>query len=215
MVVIMSFDIEKLKDLLKAVFDLIDPKRRMSKDSLDLWYLCLKKYDFKEVQGAFSKYIQQPGKGQYVPKPADIIEILSGSYESNAMQAWSKVERSICQVGAYSDVCFDDPLINRTIQDMGGWIKLCQTDEKELKFRAIEFRNRYQSYRGSSKMPAYPKLLYGIATSENSGKELEYKENPIFVGNKEKAAITYQGGKKMNSLEISEGFAGIKLPQIG
>jgi len=61
-----------------------------------------------------------------MPKPADIIRAIKGNSQTQSLQAWSKVEDAIRLVGPYRSVVFDDLAIHGVLQEMGGWVKLCQ-----------------------------------------------------------------------------------------
>ena len=62
-----------------------------------------------------------------------------------AVHAWGAVAKSISQHGAYASVSFDDPVINATIRNLGGWQKLCATEDEELKWVRKDFERVYGS----------------------------------------------------------------------
>src|SRR5436190_1052024 len=71
------------------------------------------------------------------------------------------------QIGHYDSVVFSDKLIHAVIQDMGGWIALCQHNEKELSFVQRDFERRYQIYcRRRPKI--LPKHLTGFIAHQNA-----------------------------------------------
>jgi hypothetical protein len=112
---------------------------------LAIWWQALKHCAFNEVRAALSAYVVNPDKGQFMPKPADVIEYLQGSSETQALQAWTQVVKALREVGAYRSVIFADPLIHRVIRDMGGWIALGHSKTSELPFLAREFEKRYRA----------------------------------------------------------------------
>jgi len=171
----------------------------------DIFYEAVKPYGYEAVKNAFSTHIKNPDTGQFMPKPADIVRIIDGTAADNSMQAWSKVVKAISAAGMYATVVFDDPVIHLVIRDMGGWIYLCQTDEDELKFRCHEFSNRYKAYKGSGRLPSYPKMLYGIAESENSAKGVEHYDKIKLIGDPSKAQAVLEKGSNIPSLLISDG----------
>lgn len=61
-----------------------------------IWWRALESYDFARVSGAFSEHVSDPDRGQYVPKPADIIRRLGAHQPKHigADEAWSLVLRS-------------------------------------------------------------------------------------------------------------------------
>lgn len=169
----------------------------------EMFYNSVKRFGFDAVKDAFSTHIQNPDNGQWMPKPADIIRAIEGGSKDNSFLAWSKVEQAIGPVGAYQTVVFDDPIIHLVIRDMGGWITLCQGQAEELKFRGNEFKARYQAYMGKTDIPAHPPKLFGLHESENFGKEIEYKQGPVLIGNHAKAQLVLESGRNKKSLELS------------
>jgi len=184
----------------------------------ELFYESVKNFGFDAVKKAFSIHIQNPDNGQWMPKPADIIRIISGTSKDNSQVAWANVKKSISVVGSYQTVVFDDPIIHRVIQDMGGWISLCYTYLDELPFKGNEFKTRYTAYKSSGETPDYPAKLYGLHESENSTKGLiEHITEPVFIGDHEKAKQVLKIGSNRPSLQISgidNGLAKIELKVI-
>ena len=64
-------------------------KQELSSDVVELWWNSLKAFDLNQVRQAFSNHIQDPVKGEWMPKPANIIAKLKGSPERSALLAWS------------------------------------------------------------------------------------------------------------------------------
>lgn len=110
-----------------------------------IWWRVLSHIEFQSVRQALNAHVVHPDKGQFMPKPADVIEHLEGSTESQALKAWSLVAKAMREVGGYSSVIFPDARIHAVIRDMGGWIALCQSKLVDLPFRAREFEKRYQA----------------------------------------------------------------------
>jgi hypothetical protein len=111
------------------------------------------------------------------------------------MQAWSVVDKAVRMVGPYQSVVFDDPIIHRTLDDMGGWIKLCNTGrEEDYKFQGIEFARRYRAYVISGGVGAdYPRYLIGMAECENGSRGLKTSP-PMLIGNQESCQRVLLGG---------------------
>lgn len=84
----------------------------------------LKHFEWQDVECALNAHIYNPDCGQFFPKPADVVRFIEGSGETRALQAWSKVEQAIKQVGGYQSVVFDDALIHAVLENMGGCISI-------------------------------------------------------------------------------------------
>jgi len=133
-----------------------------------LYWGALQMFDLAAVRQAFDRHVKNPDAGMFMPKPADLIRMLQGSTQDAAFAAWTKVEKAIRRVGGHDDVVFDDALIHAVIDDMGGWVKLCDVKEDELPFRAKEFENRYRGYAQRREVPSYEPVLIGRANTHNA-----------------------------------------------
>lgn len=161
---------------------------------LEIYWRVLQHYTLEEVKFALTTHLSNPDTGQFMPKPADVVKYLEGNTKTQAMRAWEKVAGAFSAVpgGTYSTVCFDDPLINKTIEDMGGWPAMGRIGEDELPFKIAEFERRYQSY--VLKAPArYPQKLFGVLDNENIQNGFTAQEVQ-FVGDQQKARIVFQQG---------------------
>lgn len=180
----------------------------------EIWFNSLNRFEYDEISKAFSIYIQNPDSGKFMPKPADVIKIIEGSGIDSAFIAWSKVEKAIRMVGQYESVVFDDPIIHRVIQDMGGWIRLCGSKENDLPFVANEFRRRYQGFKSQGQIPEYPPKLIGVHEGENRVKGfIDFIHEPTFIGNPKIARLTLLNGSDRPSLQITQS-GGNRLKQI-
>jgi hypothetical protein len=160
---------------------------------IDTWWGALQAYDFDAVSRAFGQHSVNPDDGQYLPRPANIVKMLSGTTNDAGLVAWSKVEKAVARVGTYESVVFDDPLIHRVIEDMGGWIRLGTFREDEMVFVGKEFVNRYRGYRMRSDRPEYLRVLTGIAESNNAKVGFDTAA-PVLIGESSKAKLVLEGG---------------------
>lgn len=178
----------------------------------ELWFAALAQFTIEDVRIALTRHIQNPDTGQFMPKPADVVKMLHGGTGVQGMAAWTKVEQAIRLIGPYQSVVFDDPIIHRVIEDMGGWVRLASlpTDE-DLKFAGLEFGKRYQGYKLRGGVgDEYPYRLVGIAEAHNAKCGYEVAP-PKLVGDPEKAAVVSDGGRGGQSLQITDGK---HLPQL-
>lgn len=184
-------DFQKFHDGIAGVMGFYG--RSVSRFALDVWWTALKGHDLAAIVDAFNRHLANPDAGQFPPKPADIIRMLQGSTQDSALRAWAKVDQAVRRIGTYADVVFDDALIHRVIQDIGGWIALGTKREDEWPFVAKEFENRYRGFRSRNESPAYPATLIGIATAQNNQKGFK-AEPPVLVGNERLARQVLCGG---------------------
>lgn len=175
--------------------------KEVSDGLIGIYWSGLQHFDLPAVREAMNRHMQNADSGQFMPKIADISKMLSGTTQDRALQAWSKVDRAVRAVGNYRSVVFDDPLVHRVIQEMGGWVKLGTKTEDEWPFVAKEFENRYRGYSARSETPEYPPVLIGISEAQNSQKGFEV-EPPTLIGNPEQAKITLSGGTSVPLIGI-------------
>lgn len=161
--------------------------------AFDAWWNALKIYELNAVIDAFNRHLANPDAGQYPPKPADIRRMLEGSTQDAALRAWAKVDKGIREVGTYEDVVFDDALIHRVIQDMGGWIGLGTKTEDEWPFIAKEFENRYRGFKAKNEPFEYPWKLLGLTNAHNERNGFKAEE-PILIGDETKALAVLNNG---------------------
>lgn len=174
---------------------------------LGIWWDALRAYEIDAVQEAIGRHLRNPDNGQFMPKPADIIRMLAGTSVDSAMVAWAKVDKAIRHVGPYASVTFDDPLIQRVLQDMGGWVQLGAKTDDEWPFIGNEFRTRYQGYKQRAEIPEYPPVLIGIAEADNVRRGLEHTDR-VLIGDATKAAQVAAGGTARPAIGMQRVTAG-------
>lgn len=206
-------DSQNFKDLMKGVHSFYT--KDLSEFALGVWWQALKPFDFEAVKRALNAHVVNPDVGQFMPKPADVVKVLRGRTVDNAMIAWSKVDRAVRCVGSYRSVAFDDPIIHRVIEDMGGWVTLGKKSSDEWPFVSNEFCTRYRGYAMRDVPPSYPTHLIGIAEASNNEKKTNSDEGITLIGNADRAkkvishggessiAITHENAREVLSLEKS------------
>ena len=108
---------------------------------------------------------------EYLPKPGHIRR--SGGAltpESRCVLAFEVMSRAVSEQGAYASVCFDDPLINATIRNMGGWLEICNSPAD--KFNGLlrkDFERIYRALLESGIREESGRYLPGIHERDNVG----------------------------------------------
>lgn len=169
----------------------------LTKQSAQVWLASLMRFDVEDIRHAFNVYIQTSERGHFSPKPSDIVNTITGGNSDVAKIAWSLVERAIRSIGGDRTVVFQDPLIHKVIYDLGGWVKVCSTEnEKELGFLSHDFENRYRGYMNRGVIPKYPNRLIG--KSENSLREhgKDWRSQLELVGGVDECLAVFKGGVK-------------------
>jgi len=163
-------------------------EKSISKGVLALYWEGLRQYDYEALEKAAWAHTQLPDEaGRWMPKVSDLNKMLAGRTSDQGQIAWSKVDRAVRTVGPYADVAFDDPIIHRVIQEMGGWVMICGKEEKEWPFVAKEFVTRYQAYKMTGETPDHAPYLTGIASSQNTHSGQQNRLEVRLLGNVERA----------------------------
>ncbi len=176
--------------------------KEVSPGVIDVYWAALSAYDIDAVRQAFDRHVKNPDSGQFMPKPADLIRMLGGTTTDASAIAWAKVERAIRLVGGYESVVFDDPVIHRCIDDMGGWPKLCDGKEDEMPFKAKHFTTLYRGIATTRDIPSYPGHLVGRYEAENVRKGFKASQ-PVLVGNRSACDVVRIGGAAERTLMIT------------
>ena len=152
---------------------------------VDVFFDALSGYDIESVRRGLNAHVQNPDSGQFAPKPADVVRLIDGTSQDQGMQAWSRVDKAVRRVGPYQSVVFDDPIVHRVLDDMGGWVKLCNTgSEDDYKFQGLEFARRYRACVIAGGVgDNYPHYLIGTTETDNSSRGLRVPE-PLLIGDR-------------------------------
>lgn len=89
--------------------------------------------------------------------------------EVRATRAWEAVRSSVARHGAYASPDFDDPAINATIRNLGGWVRICSAEPDEFaKWLRKDFERVYVGFlrTGVTSQSAAP--LRGLLEGGNS-----------------------------------------------
>jgi Domain of unknown function (DUF6475) len=135
------------KDFFRMVSDALGYwKQDASEFTLQVWWQGCQSFSFEQVSKALTAHATDPDKGQFAPKVADIVRQLAGTKTDRSLLAWGRVHDAMSQVGSYQDVDFGDNAIHAAIMDLGGWVKLCRTDLKDLGYAQHRFCETYRAY---------------------------------------------------------------------
>lgn len=190
-------DYDKFTKMLCAIGDM--KRQPQSPWAIGVWWKALEHYDFAGVEDALIRHVQNPDNGQFMPAPADVIRLIKGNTVDAALVAWAKVDKAVREAGPWTDVVFDDPLIHRVLEDMGGWVGFGAKTDKEWPFVAKEFETRYRGYRTRADLDAYPALLTGVFNTFNSYEGLA-QQPPLLIGDPRRASTVMRGGSAARSI---------------
>lgn len=152
--------------------------------SLNVWWQACESMAFDQVRDAFTQHALDPDRGQFAPKPADLIRQLQGGHQDRAMGAWSKVYEAIKRAGARQSVVFDDAVIHTAVEDIGGWAAICRSEVDELQWLQKRFIEAYVAAARSKR--THPAKLMGEHEAENRLRGYDVAP-PVLIGDQEKA----------------------------
>ena len=169
-------------------------KQDVTPFSFSVWWQTCQKYDIEQVRKVFTSHVMDAERGMFPPKPADLVRQLEGTATDKAMLAWGKAYEAMQSVGAYTDVVFDDAAIHATIEDLGGWPKICRSETKDLGYLQHRFCEFHRAYSERGQFD-YPKRLCGERSPDHefTSRGLPVPK-PVVIGDVEKARIVYRNG---------------------
>jgi hypothetical protein len=139
-----------------AVFD-----KEVTDALSEIYWQALQSYSDEDVAAAFEQCIRLC---RFFPKPGEIIDRIDGNIGTRTAIAWAKLKETMSQVGAYTSVRFNDPVIHSVVRAMGGWMDICRMDERDFMFREKEFKLLYEGY---SRRTEHPEYLCGEVEGKN------------------------------------------------
>jgi len=201
-------DKQRFSEVLGGVHDFYG--KELSKFAVAVWLQACESFDIEQITKAFSAHLMDPERGQFMPKPADLVRQLQGTRSDRCLIAWGKVLDAIQRVGAYTSVCFDDGLIHAVIEDMGGWVQLCRGEIDDLPFVQKRFCETYRAYSARGDV-SYPSQLAGECDAANALKGYRIKP-PTLVGDPAKAGqVMLAGGQpKTRITHVADALQGLR-----
>lgn len=188
-------------------------RQDVSTFALSVWWQACERYELEQVAKALTSHAMDPERGQFPPKPADLVRVLQGTQTDRSLIAWGKALDAMQRVGAYQSVCFDDPAIHAAIEDMGGWPKLCRSTSDELPHVQRVFCQTYRAYSGRGDF-SYPARLVGVHEAENALAG-QRTAPPTLIGSPEKAKQIASGGSMLPKTQITHVTDSMPIKRIG
>jgi hypothetical protein len=108
---------------------------------------------------------------KFMPSPAELRELAGVQKpQQRAVLAWEALDGAVCDHGYYRSVDFDDPVINATVRNLGGWERICSLEGDEYtKWFRKEFERVYLALMAVGVGPDQAAPLLGHFAKQNSG----------------------------------------------
>lgn len=130
--------------LIKASDEALSAKPR-NETALAMMFSVLADYAIDDVRRAVEHHMRS---SPYPVKPADVSSFLDGSPDERSAVAWETMLRAVERFGYYDSVRFPEPAYHFVIEQMGGWLRLCEEwnmlTDREIRFRRTEFCRLYE-----------------------------------------------------------------------
>lgn len=164
----------------------------LSTFTLNVWWQACEPFSLEQVSKALTAHAVDPERGQFAPKPADIVRVLQGTRTDRSLVAWGKVLDAMQRVGAYESVAFDEGVIHAVIEDLGGWVAICRGELKDLPHVERRFCESYRAYAARGETP-FPSVLPGVHQLQNAvaGKA---SAEPVLIGDPVRATDVRRQG---------------------
>lgn len=167
-------------------------RQDVSTFALSVWWAACAPFELEQVRKALTSHAMDPERGQFAPKPADMVRVLQGTQTDRALVAWGKAYEGIQRAGSYQSVVFDDPVIHAVIVDLGGWVTFCRSTHDELSHLQRRFCHSYRAYARRPDV-AYPPKLIGESEASNAhlGRPVSA---PLLLGDSAACIRVFKGG---------------------
>jgi hypothetical protein len=184
-------------------------RQDVSEFALGVWWQACQPFGMDQVRKALNAHAIDPDRGQFAPKPADLVRQLRGTQSDRSLIAWGKVLGAMRRVGAYTSVVFDDGAIHAAIVDMGGWPTVCRSSTDELPFIQKRFTDLHRAYSGREGT-IYPPSLAGELELRN-GVHGYNTPAPTLIGDPEQARKVQRLGIAGGKTQITTADAALQL----
>lgn len=156
-------------------------RQDVSTFTLSVWWEAVQPFAMEQVRKALTAHAMDPERGQFAPKPADLVRVLVGTKTDLALLAWGRVHQAFAAVGAYASPDFEDNAVHSAINDMGGWPKLCWSSLDELPHTQRRFCELYRAYKARPDEQHAMRLI-GMHEQANGAKGVQGRSEVVRIG---------------------------------
>lgn len=158
-----------------------------------VYFEALREYALADVIRALRCHVKHPEQGRFFPKPADLIAMIDGDTNSQALEAYQVLDDALLQYGVYRSVRFEDAALAATVKALGGWIEIEARwkDREQEPYLRADFCKLYRVYtaRGLDRalLPDHFAGLHELSNQVRFPKDIP---RPVVVGRQGQRAIT-------------------------
>ena len=140
----------------------------------------LSDFSLEQVRFALTEHRRT---GSFAPQPADIVRIIKGDIEGQALKAAENVEWAVSRRGPYISPVFDDRRTQAVVCALGGWIKTVEMFDaaSNPEFVKSKIAKLYKS------LPADAPVFELIGKHDGNNGTGRTDENTVYIGDQTKA----------------------------
>lgn len=157
-----------------------------------VYFEALREYALVDVIRGLRQHVKHPEQGRFFPKPADVIALLDGDTNSQALEAYQALDDALLRYGVYRSVRFADPALAATVKALGGWVEMEARwkDRAQEPYLRADFCKLYRVYTARALDPSsVPDHFPGLHELANSTKYPDHVPTPVLVGGRPSLAI--------------------------
>lgn len=175
-----ALDYEKFAVMMATLAEVFNDGKEVSKIKMEIYFKSLERYPIEHISQAITSMINSRVYPSF-PKPAEIIQEITGKAENRATESWLQVLEAVKRIGNYESVKFADPVIHSVVHVMGGWPQLCMMENDEVKWKQKEFERLYEVI-SSSRDGKHPDYLPGTSEMENFKNGFDVELSVVRIG---------------------------------
>jgi hypothetical protein len=186
-------DLEAFSEIMSSLNEIYgDQQKGVSDLKMKLYFESLRDLTIDQLNHAVV-ILSRTKKIKTFPLPAEIIEAAVGNAEDEAEAAFEVLLGVIQNIGPYRSVEFQDGIIGRVVEQLGGWEAVNDWAEVDRKWNRKNFCELYRSFvrRGVSSTPV---KCVGIHENTNvNNKAIMNKEydmpKPVQIGEQKRLKL--------------------------
>jgi hypothetical protein len=164
-------------------------EKELTAGLIQVYTAALQDLTIEDLQRAAGRHLNDATRGQFWPKPADLRFQAQGDTQLVSIRAWNKAIEAAERHGSLETVVFDDPAIQVTIRQMGGWVHFCaRTTDQDTHWIERDFREQYAAVQNANSWSEKLPRLEGTVERDNRRRGfLNAIPEPKLIGDKVQA----------------------------
>jgi hypothetical protein len=91
----------------------------------EIYFRALMRFSIQDITSAVNLAVTSC---KFFPKPVELIELIEGSPDEEAMGAWVRLEEARSKVGYFNSIWIEEAALSQSVIDtFGSWVLMCET----------------------------------------------------------------------------------------